>query len=226
MIGSVKFIRRGKWLPGLLLSFSAAVAHGGQITYTGPPTPSISVVFPILRTQYVEIHYTPALRLGRKGIFITTAGALRKMPPKPLDFVILNPRKMNQWNAQVLKRDEATGLVIVKAPFSGPTFSLSKSPPREGEKVILLGTPSVQMNHSTTPDHHWPDLHIQRAKGVVELNRTIRIQNGSKALSSWAVMDAAEKKILGVVSSSGSKVEFISAVKIRQNLRALGISVP
>ena len=184
MIGRVGFIRHNKLVRGLAcasLIFSVAMAHGGQIRYSGPPTPFISVVFPILRTQYVEIHYTPALRLEKKGIFITTTGALQKMPPKPLDFVVLNPRKMNQWDAQILKRDETTGLVIVKAPFSGPAFSLGESPPRKGEKIILLGTPSVQMSHSTTPDHHWPDLHVQRAKGIVESNQIIRVQNGSKA---------------------------------------------
>ena len=89
--GKFRWSRCGGW--SLLFSWvclfsgpdrSAVPVQAGIPRYPGTPTPLVSLLFPVVRRVYVELHYTPVLRVDPKGIFIITEDALRNLPADPI----------------------------------------------------------------------------------------------------------------------------------------------
>ncbi len=216
-------------LVGLSLFWSwpqAVPVRAGIPRYPGTPTPLVSLLFPVVRRVYVELHYTPVLRVDPKGVFITTEDALRNLPAEPISLVVVDPLSVSQWDAKVIRRDPETGLVALTAPFPGPVYRLGGRLPRNGAAVVLAGSPPKVMKHMIAPDHSVPDLRPLHAGGRISGLQELIPCEGCPVSSAWAVLDPGDRTLLGILSSNGKRASFIPAAKIREFLRGAGFSVP
>ena len=213
-----------------LLGLFIIPTSAGIPTYPGKPGPHASLLFPVVRDTFVELHYAPVVRLENEGVFLTTQETLRRMPAKPETLTILNPLTVAQQDATVVRGDSGTGLILIRPPFGGPVYSLAQKTPRPGDKVILRGSPYRQMSHIVPIEHRVPDLRPVETRGRIsgdgEVTRTgppvpYGIGPG------WAVLDAKDRELLGlIVRTKGEQSVYVSAEKIRSFLNASGLLVP
>ena len=213
-----------------LLGSLVIPASAGIPTYPGKPGPHASLLFPVVRPEFVELHYAPVVRLESEGVFLTTQETLRRMPAKPETLTILNPLTVAQQDATVVQGDPITGLILIRAPFGGPVYSLAQKTPSPGDTVILRGSPYRRMSHMVPIEHRVPDLRPVETRGRIsedgEVTRTgppvpYGIGPG------WTVLDAKDRELLGlIVWTKGEQSFYVSAEKIRSFLSASGLVVP
>jgi hypothetical protein len=187
----------------------------------------VSLLFPVVRDVFVELHYVPALRIGPQGVFVTTKATIRKMPDQPVSLTVLNPLNIAQRDATIEGSDPRTGLILLKAPFAGPVFPIAKRNPRLGEAVLLSGSPPRKMSHMVPVEHRVPDLRAIRAEGRITGEGEATRTGGPTVSAGWAVLDAEGRTLLGViVTSNGDRATYVSAGKVRRFLKASGVPAP
>jgi hypothetical protein len=188
----------------------------------------VSLLFPIVRDKFVEIHYVPLLRVAPEGIFVTTQETVREMPNIPVSLTVVNPLNIAQHDAKIAGKNPLSGLVLLKAPFRGPVYRLAKRLPREGEKVILAGSPPKTMNHMIPIEHRVPDLRPLRLKGQIRgKNEVIGDFPPPGIPAGWAVLDKGGKTLLGlVVTSKKDKAIYVSTLKIIEFLKGVSVQTP
>jgi hypothetical protein len=188
----------------------------------------VSLLFPVVRDHFVEIHYVPVLRVAPEGIFVTARETLGEMPDNPVSLTVVNPLNVAQHDAKISGKDPLSGLVLLKALFHGPVYRLAKRLPREGEKVVLAGSPPKKMSHMVPIEHRVPDLRPLRFQGKIRGNgEVIGDFPPSGIPAGWAVLDEGGKTLLGlVVTSNEDKVIYVSALKIMEFLKGSMLPTP
>jgi hypothetical protein len=203
-------------------------APAGIPSYPGTASPLVSLLFPIVRDKFVEIHYVPLLRVAPEGIFVTTQETVREIPHNPVSLTVVNPLNIAQHDAKISREDPLLGLVLLKAPFRGPVYRLAKRLPREGEKVILAGSPPKKMSHMIPIEHRVPDLRPLRLKGEISGNNEVIGDFPPSGIpAGWAVLGEGGEILLGlVVTSKKDKAIYVSTLNIIEFLKGVSVQTP